>query len=132
VEAHRDRVAVPYTAVVRSLVAGGGVGVGVAVTPVDDVAGDRVLTRVRDRANSQGVGRALVHVGRAAQTDGRRDVVHGDAQAAGIGEGAVLVGEVDRDRVAVGPVGVGVRLVAGRGVRVGRTITPLHDLTADR
>src|SRR5262249_32667996 len=119
------------------LVAGGGEGVGVAVTPVDDVTGDGVLTRIGDRAQRQGVRRSLVHVGRARQPDRRGDVVHGDREAAGIGRTAVLDHGVVPGRQffptrrASDLVGVGVRLVAGGGEGVGVAVTPVDDVTGD-
>src|SRR4029079_18042029 len=52
-----------------------GIGVGVAVTPVHDVAADRVTARIGDAAQGQAVGRALVDVGGAADGNRRGHVV---------------------------------------------------------
>src|SRR5439155_13127582 len=78
----------------------GGVGVRVAVAPVHDVAGDRVGARIGNRAQGQAVARALVHTRRATDRDRGSDVVDGDRLGVGaIGEGAVLVDQVDGDRL---------------------------------
>src|SRR5262249_59129480 len=74
-EVDGDGVAVGTVGVGVGLVAGGGVSVGVAVAPVDDVTAHRVLARIGDRPQSQRVGCALIHIGRAREGDGRGDVV---------------------------------------------------------
>ena len=112
-----------------------GVGVGAAIAPVDDPAGDGVAARVGDRAQGQAVRAALIDAGRTADGDRRRDVVDVDRQVVGpvevVGGVGVLVEQVDGDVVVGGAVGVGVRLDAARGVGVGAAIAPVDDLAGD-
>src|SRR2546421_683204 len=67
-----------------------GVGVGVAVPPVDDVPADCVRARVGDGPQGQAVDSALFDAGRPADGDRRRHVVDRHAQGVGpVQEGAV-------------------------------------------
>src|SRR2546422_2631426 len=110
-QVHGDRVGVGAVGVGVGLEPTGGVGVGVPVAPVHDPGAHGVLARVGDRAQGQGVGRALVHVGVPGDRDRGSDVVHGHRLGVGpVGEGPVLIGQVHGDRVGVGAVGVGVGL----------------------
>src|SRR4029079_9993479 len=83
-------------------------------------------------AQGQAVGRALVDAGGTRDGDRGRHVVDGHAErVGGIGEGAVLVDQVDRDGRAAGAVGVGVGLGAVGHVGAGGAVAPVDDVAAD-
>src|SRR5437773_1480971 len=79
-----------------------------------------VDARIRERAKAEAVVLALVRALVGRSRNGWGDVVDRDRLAAGAREDAVLVGQIDRDRRAGGPVGVGVADDAGGGGQGGR------------
>ena len=123
-----------------------GVGLGPArgvrverpVAPVDHVGRDRVLARVGDRPEGQGVGRPLGRRRGAGQGDGRGHVVDRHRPAGGGREGEPAGHQVHRDRVrgvavrvSVGP-GVGGRAVRLPRVGVGLAVAPVDRVPAHR
>ena len=99
---------------------------------MDDIAGHGVGSRIGNRAQSQAVDRALIHVRRATDRNRRRNVVDRDRlRVRPVEESAILVDQVDGDRPRGGAVGVGVRLRTGRRVRARVPIAPMHDVVSD-
>ena len=109
-----------------------GVSVAGAVAPIHDVAVHRVRPRIGHRAQRQAVRRAFIHIGRPADGDRRRDVVHLHAQGVGLVEvRAAQVGHVHGDVIGVWSVGVDVRLDPGREVGVAEAVAPMHGVAHD-